>query len=87
MSVTRLSLAEILHEHVTLEVESIDRMYLNVYIPNLQPESGRELVSETATKIFSGIFCGNGARQALNIPDGCVISVIVGIVDSVYVES
>lgn len=29
---------------------------------------------------------GNGARQALKIPDGCVISVIVGIVDSVYVE-
>jgi ethanolamine utilization protein EutN len=26
---------------------------------------------------------GNGARQALNIPDGAVISVIVGIVDSV----
>jgi len=26
---------------------------------------------------------GNGARQALGIPDGCVISVIVGIVDSV----
>ncbi|MBM4423427.1 MAG: hypothetical protein FJ030_08540 [Chloroflexi bacterium] len=25
---------------------------------------------------------GNGARQALGIPDGCVISVIVGIVDS-----
>jgi len=29
---------------------------------------------------------GNGARQALNIPDGAVISVIVGIVDSVYVQ-
>ncbi len=29
---------------------------------------------------------GNGARQALGIPDGCVISVIVGIVDSVSVE-
>ena len=28
---------------------------------------------------------GNGARQVLGIPDGCVISVIVGIVDSVYV--
>ena len=28
---------------------------------------------------------GNGARQALNIPDGAIISVIVGIVDSVYV--
>ena len=30
---------------------------------------------------------GNGARQALNIPDGAVISVIVGIVDSVFVQS
>ena len=27
---------------------------------------------------------GNGARQVLNNPDGCVVSVIVGIVDSVY---
>ncbi len=30
---------------------------------------------------------GNGARQALNNPDGCVISVIVGIVDSLNIES
>lgn len=29
---------------------------------------------------------GNGARQALKNPDACVISVIVGIVDSVYIE-
>jgi len=29
---------------------------------------------------------GNGARQALNLPDGCVISVIVGIVDSTSIE-
>ena len=29
---------------------------------------------------------GNGARQVLNNPDGCVISLIVGIVDSVYLE-
>ncbi len=29
---------------------------------------------------------GNGARQVLNNPDACVISVIVGIVDSVYLE-
>jgi microcompartment protein CcmK/EutM len=28
---------------------------------------------------------GNGARQVLDNPDGCVISVIVGIVDSVYI--
>ncbi len=33
MSITQTSLVEILREHVTLEVESIDRMYLNVYIP------------------------------------------------------
>jgi len=26
---------------------------------------------------------GNGARQVLNLPDGCIISVIIGIVDSV----
>ena len=30
---------------------------------------------------------GNGARQALKNPDACVISVIVGIVDSIYIES
>jgi microcompartment protein CcmK/EutM len=29
---------------------------------------------------------GNGARQALKNPEGCVISVIVGIVDSVSLE-
>ncbi len=29
---------------------------------------------------------GNGARQILDNPDGCVISVIVGIVDSLYIE-
>lgn len=40
MSVAHLSLAEILHDHVTLEVESIDRMYLNVYVPALQTEWG-----------------------------------------------
>ena len=29
---------------------------------------------------------GNGARQVLKNPDAAVISVIVGIVDSVYIE-
>lgn len=29
---------------------------------------------------------GNGARGALKNPDACVISVIVGIVDSAYIE-
>lgn len=35
-----LTVTEILREHVTLEVESIDRMYLNVYVPQLQHERG-----------------------------------------------
>ncbi len=30
---------------------------------------------------------GNGARQVLNNPDAAIISVIVGIVDSTFVES
>ena len=34
------TVAEILKDHVTLEVESIDRMYLNVYVPRLQCEQG-----------------------------------------------
>ena len=39
MSLPR-TVAEILREHVTLDVESIDRMYLNAYVPRLQYESG-----------------------------------------------
>jgi hypothetical protein len=39
MTVAR-SVAEILHDHVTLEVESIDRMYLNAYVQVLQSEGG-----------------------------------------------
>jgi len=39
MSVPR-TVAEVLKEHVTLEVEGIDRMYLNVYVPQLQREQG-----------------------------------------------
>ena len=35
MTVAR-SVADVLAEHVTLEVECIDRMYLNVYVPKLQ---------------------------------------------------
>jgi hypothetical protein len=34
------SVAEILNQHVTLEVEGIDRMYLNVYVPRLQIVEG-----------------------------------------------
>jgi hypothetical protein len=37
MSLPR-TVGEILRDHTTLEVESIDRMYLNVYVPGLQSE-------------------------------------------------
>src|SRR3989337_3609284 len=39
MSLPR-TVGEILREHTTLEVESIDRMYLNVYVPVLQFDGG-----------------------------------------------
>src|SRR5207248_7971250 len=37
MSIPR-SVADVIRQHVTLEVEGIDRMYLNVYQPKLQTE-------------------------------------------------
>lgn len=39
MSVAK-NVAEILKDHVTLTTECIDRMYLNVYVPQLQREGG-----------------------------------------------
>ena len=39
MTVPR-SVADVLDGHVTLEVECIDRMYLNLYVPKLQYETG-----------------------------------------------
>ena len=39
MSIPR-TVTEILRDHVTLEIESIDRMYLNVYVPQLQHARG-----------------------------------------------
>lgn len=34
------SVADVLSEHVTLELEGIDRMYMNVYVPRLQRPEG-----------------------------------------------
>jgi len=36
----RKSVAEILDQHVTFELEAIDRMYLNAYVPSLQTGGG-----------------------------------------------
>ena len=35
-----LTVSDVLRDHVNLELECIDRMYLNVYVPQLQRESG-----------------------------------------------
>ena len=39
MTVTN-SVAEVMRSKVELEVECIDRMYLNVYVPQLQHDKG-----------------------------------------------
>jgi hypothetical protein len=36
------SVADILGRYVRLAVEGIDRMYLNIYVPQLQSERGHE---------------------------------------------
>jgi hypothetical protein len=36
----RKSVAEVLNHHVTFELEAIDRMYLNAYVPSLQTGGG-----------------------------------------------
>lgn len=56
-----------------------------------QPDTGDDFIALDNTQAGIGDTVlvnreGNGARQVLNIPDGAVISVIVGIVDSVYVQ-
>jgi hypothetical protein len=39
MKITQ-TVAQILDSHVTLELECIDRMYLNLYVPGLQHVNG-----------------------------------------------
>ena len=40
----RKSVAEILDDHVTFELEAIDRMYLNMYMPQLQHVGGAAVI-------------------------------------------
>src|SRR6202521_1093746 len=39
-TMVRKNVAEILQNHVTFELEAIDRMYLNAYVPSLQTGGG-----------------------------------------------
>ena len=36
----RTTVASVINQHVTLELESIDRLYLNIFVPQLQREGG-----------------------------------------------
>src|SRR3954466_596387 len=64
MSVAR-SVADVLRDHVVLELESIDRMYLNVYVPHLQTAGavvgyrGQRFASTTAVVPMSEAFVRN----------------------------
>jgi len=55
------TVAEILKEHVTLEVEGIDRLYLNAYVPRLQ---------------YGGGVAGFFKRRGHPIPSGAVMNPI-----------
>jgi hypothetical protein len=46
----RQSVAEILEQHVTFELEAIDRMYLNAYVPSLQTGAGFVYFTKTQLK-------------------------------------
>src|SRR5215831_3686063 len=68
MSIAR-SVADVLRDHVVLELEAIDRMYLNVYVPHLQTvravvgylrvHRGQRFASTTAVVPVSGAFVRN----------------------------
>jgi hypothetical protein len=72
MSIPR-SVAEVLREHVVLEVEAIDRMYLNVYVPHLQSvgavvgyvrvHRGQRFASTTAVTPTTEAFVRNRPEQ------------------------
>ena len=68
MSIAR-SVADVLRDHVVLELEAIDRMYLNVYVPTLQTvgavvgylrvHQGQRFASTTAVTPMTETFVRN----------------------------
>jgi hypothetical protein len=77
MGVAR-SVAEVLRNHVLLEVEAIDRMYLNVYVPHLQSvgalagylrvHRGRRFASTIAVMPMMEVFVRNIDRFVYDEP-------------------
>lgn len=59
-------------------------------LPDDEPEGDFIAIDNTQAGVGDTVLVnreGNGARQALNNPDGAIISVIVGIVDSLHIDS
>ena len=59
-------------------------------LPGEKPEGDFVALDTTHAGIGDTVLVnreGNGARAVLNNPDGCIISLIVGIVDSLYIDS
>jgi ethanolamine utilization protein EutN len=59
-------------------------------MPGEKPEDDFIAIDSTHAGIGDTVLInreGGGARQVLKNPDACIISVIVGIVDSVYIET
>lgn len=60
------NVAEIIQKHVTLEVESIDRMYLNGYVPGLQTEGG--FVHFVRKHLYASTWVTPLRRRRLSLP-------------------
>ena len=65
MSLPR-TVSSVLNNHVTLEVESIDRMYLNVYVPTLQVEG--QVAAFWRFESVRGVFCGGEGSIPVPLP-------------------
>ncbi|HEX2317526.1 MAG TPA: hypothetical protein VHJ18_00950 [Streptosporangiaceae bacterium] len=58
MTLPRIAV-EVLSEHVVFEVEWIDRMYLNVYVPQLQQPAGPDWQKHPQQFARLGSHCGS----------------------------
>jgi hypothetical protein len=64
-SVVKISqtVAEVLDQHVRMEMECIDRMYLNVYVPQLQHVAGAVQFFPIPPEAVLGLVGIDGADQ------------------------
>jgi hypothetical protein len=69
----RKSVAEILDDHVTFELEAIDRMYLNAYVPSLQTGGGFVyfLKTQLGVRIPSTVMVAPMSRRFVEAMERC----------------